>query len=73
MLGQLHQQHLGVWRCGAIMKDGVLSFTAVSLTIPPPPPFFFFVCFVIFISAYVSPVASPESIIPVWRRSDSEL
>lgn len=34
MLGLLHQ-HLDVWRCGATMKDEVLSFTAVSLTTTP--------------------------------------
>lgn len=47
MLGQLHQ-HLDVWRCGATMKDGVLSFTAVSLTTPPPPP-----CFCMFCNFYI--------------------
>lgn len=79
MLGQLHQ-HLDVWRCGATMKDEVLSFTAVSLTTTPTPPLFFVCCTeivffsrIIFISAYVFPVASPASIIPVWRRSDTEL
>lgn len=72
MLGLLHQ-HLDVWRCGATMKDEVLSFTAVSLTTTPLP---FFICFteivffsrIIFISVYVFPVPSPESRIPVWRR-----
>lgn len=43
MLGKLHQ-HLDVWRCGATMKDEVLSFTAVSLTTTPTLLFFFFFC-----------------------------